>query len=79
VLFQKRWQLLGGHPVHARTPFIGLDSFQCLLAVFPLADLFHQLFGDGRAFGPALSRRRFGPFRKAFRGFTPILLQEGQH
>ena len=30
VLLQKRWQLLGGHPVHARAPFIGLDSFQCL-------------------------------------------------
>ena len=79
VLFQVLWQLLDGHPIHASTPLIGLDSFQCLLAVFPLADFLHQLFGDGRAFNPALSRRRFGPFRKASRGFTPILLQEGQH
>ena len=40
VLFQVLRQLLNGHPVRSRTPFVGLDSFQCLLAVFPLADLF---------------------------------------
>jgi hypothetical protein len=79
MLFQKRWQLPYGHPVHVRAPFVGLDSFQCLLAVFSLAELLHQLFGDGRAFDPALPRRRFGPFREALRGFTPIRLQEGQH
>jgi hypothetical protein len=79
MLFQVLWQLLDGHPIHSSTPFIGLDSFQCLLAVFPLADFLHRLFGDGRAFDPALSRRRFGPFLETLRGFTPILLHKGQH
>ena len=62
VLFQGLWQLLDGHPVHASAPFVSLDSCQCLLAVFPLTDFFHQLFANGRAFGPALRRERFGPF-----------------
>jgi hypothetical protein len=44
MLFQVLWQLLDGHPVHASTPLVGLDSSQCLLAVFPLADFLHQLF-----------------------------------
>jgi hypothetical protein len=79
MLLQVPWQLLDGHPIHASAPFVGLDSFQRLLAVFPLADFLHQPFGDGRALGPALPRGRFGPFREALRGFTPVLLQEGQH
>jgi hypothetical protein len=79
VLFQVSRKVMNGHAVHAGTPLVGLDSFQCLLAVFPLADFLHQLFGNSWAFDPALSRRRFGPFRKALRGFTPILLHEGQH
>jgi hypothetical protein len=79
MLFQVIWQLLDGHSIHASASLVGLDSLQCLLAVFPPADFLHQLFGDGRAFDPALSRRRFDPFLKALRGFTPVLLQEGQH
>ena len=49
MLFQVSRKVLNRHAVHARTPFVGLDSFQCLLAVFPPADFLHQLFGDGRA------------------------------
>jgi len=67
MLFQVLRQLLDGHPVHAGAPFVGLDSCQCLLAVFPLADFFHQLFANGRAFCPALRRERFGPFTEAIR------------
>src|SRR6266480_532653 len=33
VLFQKLWQFVDGHPIHARASFVGLDSCQCLLAV----------------------------------------------
>ena len=78
MLFQVLWQLLDGHPVDTSAPFIGLDSCQCLLAVFPLADFFHQLFANGRAFCPALRRKRFGPFIGYPRSFTPTLFHEGQ-
>src|ERR1035437_7389241 len=78
VLLKVLWQLLDGHPVHASTSLIGLDSFQCLLAVFPPADLLHQLFANGRAFCPALRRERFGPLHGSRRSFTPTLLHEGQ-
>src|SRR5260370_10048310 len=78
VLLQKSWQLLDRHAVHAGTPLISLDSFQCLLAVILRADFFHQRFGNGRTFGPALRRGRFGPFRVDLRGFTPTLCPEGQ-
>ena len=67
---------MDGHPVHSRTSFVGLDSCQCLLAVFPLTDFLHQLFANGRAFCPALRPERFGPFRRALRGFTPILVRK---
>lgn len=50
ALLQAVRQVVDDHPVHARTPFVGLDSFQRLLAVFPLADFLHQLLADGRAF-----------------------------
>ncbi len=39
--------------------YIGLDSLQCLLAVFPLADFLHQLFGnrdDVETAGESLTR-----------------------
>src|ERR1035438_5230873 len=59
-------------------PLVGLDSFQCPLAVFPLADVLHRRFANGRAFSPALRRKRFGPFLGYPRSFTPILVREGQ-
>ena len=71
VLFQVPRQLVDGHPVHASASFVGLDSCQCLLAVFPLADFLHQLFANGRAFCPTLRRKRFGPFRRPF-GASPL-------
>ncbi len=72
MLLQKRWQLLDGHPIHPRASFIGLDSFQCLLAVFPLADFLHQLFGDGRAFDPALSRQTIRSLPEGIFGASPL-------
>ena len=66
MLFQVLWQLLDSHPIHARASFVSLDSCQCLLAVFPLADFLHQLFANGRAFGLALRHKRFGPSTEAF-------------
>jgi hypothetical protein len=68
-----------GHPIHSRTPFVSLDSCQCLLAVLPLADFLHQPFANGRAFSSTLRRERFGPFLSGCRSFTPTLLREGQH
>src|SRR4051812_15126948 len=53
-LFQKLRQLVNGHPVHRGASFVGPDSSQRLLAVFPLADFLHQRFANGRAFFPAL-------------------------
>jgi hypothetical protein len=78
LLFQLLRQLLDGHSVHTGASFVGLDSCQCLPAVFPLADFLHQLFADGPAFCPALPPEPFGPFPEAIRGFTPPLLSEGQ-
>src|SRR5208283_44665 len=72
-------QFLDRHAVHAGTPLVGLDSFQCPLAVFLLADSLHQRFAKGRAFSPALRRKRFGPSTGYPRSFTPTLVREGQH
>src|SRR6185437_15114303 len=69
---------LNGHPVHTSASFVGLDSCQCLPAVFPLADFFHQLFANGQTFCTALRRERFGPFRGHPRSFTPAFIREGQ-
>src|SRR5208283_1224368 len=79
VLLQKSRQFLDRHAVHAGTPLVGLDSFQCPLAVFLLADSLHQRFAKGRAFSPALRRKRFGPSTGYPRSFTPTLVREGQH
>ena len=64
VLLQVSRKIVNGHAVPTGTPFVRLDSCHYLLAVLPLADLFHQLFANGRAFRPALRRERFGPFRR---------------
>src|SRR5437588_3240422 len=79
MLLQIARQLLDGHPVNTCATFVSLDSGQCLLAVAPLADYFHQLFDTSRAFRLALCRQRFGPFLRHPRSFTPTLLCEGQH
>jgi|SRR5580704_12997529 hypothetical protein len=75
MLFQVIWQLLDGYPITPGLPLVRLDSCQCLLAVFPLADFLHQLFANGRAFCP-LRRERFGPFPLIQlgypRSFTPL-------
>ena len=68
--------LLNGHTVQPGAPFIGLDSCQWLLAVFPLADFLHQPFAKGRAFCPALHRERSGPSSEVSRGFTLVLLEK---
>ena len=59
-------------------PLLALTRFNACLQILPLADLLHQPFGAGRAFGSALRRGRFGPFPRGPRGFTPTLLREGQ-
>jgi hypothetical protein len=51
---------------------------QCPFSVFPLADFFHQRFGNGRAFSPTLRRRRFGPWPDELLGLTPMLCPPGQ-
>jgi hypothetical protein len=63
VLLQQLRQLLDRHPVHTSASFVGLDSRQCLLAIFPLADLLHQLTWRSDS---------------VLRGFSPILRAEGQ-
>src|ERR1700739_712420 len=78
MMLQVIREFVNGYPVHPRTPFIGLDSFPCLLAVFQLADFFHQSFGSGQAFGPVLRHERFGPFLGSLRSITPILHRKGQ-
>src|SRR5215469_8081864 len=86
-LFPNGWPMLlevsrkiaNRHTVHAGTPFVRLDSCQCLLTVLLLADFLHQPFANGRAFRLALRRERFGPFSRGRRSFTPTLLPEGQH
>ncbi|MBS1116532.1 MAG: hypothetical protein H6Q87_916 [candidate division NC10 bacterium] len=71
-------QLLDGHPVHSRTPLVGLDTSQCCRQVCTLDDLLHHLVGVGRAFGCARRRGRFGPFPCRRRSFTLLSCREGQ-
>ena len=59
-------------------PLLALTLFQCRLAVFPLDDFFHQLFGNGRAFGPTVLHGHFGPFSDILQSFTPIPCHESQ-
>src|SRR5215472_1986602 len=78
MLFEVFRQFLDSHPVDSRTPFIGLDSLQCLLAVFQLADFFHQSFGSRQAFSLTLRHQRFGPFPGNLRSITPTFHRKGQ-
>ena len=78
MLYKVFRQLIYGHPVDARSSLVGLDLFQCRLAVFTLDDFFHQLFGNGRAFGPTVLPGHFGPFSDILQSFTPIPCHESQ-
>src|SRR5262250_2884172 len=78
MLLQVLRELLDRHPVDSRAPLVGLDSLQCLLAVFQLADFFHQSFGSSQAFSLTLRHRRFGPFLDSLRSLTPTLRRKGQ-
>src|SRR5215469_2077767 len=78
MLLQVLRKFLHRHPVDSRAPFIGLDSLQCLLAVFPLADFFHQSFGSSQAFSLTLRHQRFGPFPGGLRSITPTFRRKGQ-
>src|SRR5215472_1608767 len=79
MLLQVLREFLDPHPVDSRAPFIGLDSLQCLLAVFQLADFFHQSFGSSPAFSLTLRHQRFGPSLRGFRSITPTFHWKGQH
>src|SRR6516225_2160074 len=79
MLLQVFRELLDGHPVYSRIPFIGLDSLQCLLAVFQLADFFHQSFGFSQAFSLSLRHQRFEPFLGDLRSITLTFHRKGQH
>ena len=70
VLFQVAGEVADGHAVDARTPFVGLHPLQCVLQVSSLADLLHQSFRAGWAFGVMRRRERFGLFPFCFAGFT---------
>jgi hypothetical protein len=59
-----------------RTPLIRLDSLECRLAVFPLADFFHEACASSQAFRLVLRHPRFGPLRGGLRGIT--LLSAGK-
>src|SRR5207245_2417681 len=61
VLLQVVRKFLHGHAVDSRASFITLDSRQCLLTVFCLADFLHELIGTSRTFRLVLHHRRFGP------------------
>jgi hypothetical protein len=79
VLLQVARELSDFHAVDPRTSLVRLDSLVRLPAVFPLADLFHQLLVASWTFGFAFRRARFGPFLRSLRSFTPPLLCKGQH
>src|SRR6202022_4641340 len=79
VLLQVAREFSDFYAVDSRTSFVRFDSLISLPAVFPLADFFHQLLVTSWTFGFAFRRKRFGPFLKSLRSFTPLLLSEGQH
>src|SRR5215471_5081237 len=79
VLLEVAREIADAHPVDPRAPFVCFDSLVSLPAVFPLADLFHQLFLASWTFGFAFRRERFGPFLRSLWSFTPPLLSKGQH
>src|ERR1700719_1618291 len=79
VLLQVDRELPDFHAVDSRTSFIRFHSLVSLPAVFPLADFFHQLLVSSWTFGFAFRRKRFAPFLRSLRSFTPPLLCKGQH
>jgi hypothetical protein len=78
VLLQVARKISDSHAVDSRTSFVRFDSLVSLPAVFPLADFFHPLLVTSWTFGFAFRRKRFGPFLRSLRSFTPPLLSKGQ-
>ena len=61
---------IDGHPVDARTTFIGLHLPQCCLQVFSLTYFLHQSIRAGWAFGSIRRPGRFSLFPSRLSGFT---------
>src|SRR5215470_11564995 len=78
MLLQVLREFLDRHPVDSRAPLIGLDSLPCRLAVFQLADFFHQSFASSQAFRLTLRHQRFGPFPSSLRSIPPTFPRKGQ-
>src|SRR5260370_23415335 len=77
-LFPDGWPVLlqvildsdDGHPVNARTTFVGLHPLQCCLQVFSLTYFLHQSIRVSWVFGPIHRPERFSPFPSRLSGFT---------
>src|ERR1035438_10770870 len=77
-LFPDGWPVLlqvvldsdDGHPVNARTAFVGLHPPQCCLQVFSLTYCLHQSIRAGWVFGPLRRPGRFSLFPSRLSGFT---------
>ena len=78
MLLQVARKISDSHAVDSRTSFVRFDSLVSLPAVLPLADFFHPLLVTSWTFGFAFRRKRFGPFLRSLRSFTPPLLSKGQ-
>src|SRR6516225_7321146 len=70
VLFQVIRDSADGHPIHARTTFIGLHLPQCFLQVFSLTYFLHQSIRAGWVFGSIRRPGRFSLFPPRLSGFT---------
>src|ERR1035437_6455962 len=77
-LFPDGWPVLlqvvldsdDGHPVNARTTFVGLHPLQCCLQVFSLTYFLHQSIRASWVFGSIPRPGRFSPFPSRLSGFT---------
>src|ERR1044071_4059098 len=70
MLFQIILDADDGHPVDARTTFIGLHLPQCCLQVFSLTYCLHPSIRAGWVFGPTRRPGRFRPFPSRLSGIT---------
>src|ERR1700682_211155 len=70
MLFQIILDADDGHPVDARTTFIGPPLPQCCLQVFTLTYCRHQSIRAGWVFGPTCHPGRFSLFPSRLPGFT---------
>jgi hypothetical protein len=62
-----------------RTPLPSGFGISTRLAVFQLADFFHEAFASSQAFRLVLRHPRFGPLRGGLRSITPTFHRKGQH